>query len=224
MIQQVLSNCLRDKRINKPVVTVVTQVEVDAHDEAFKHPSKPVGKFYTKREALSLIAGREWSMFEDAGRGWRRVVPSPTPKRIVEAASIKALVEAGHIVIAGGGGGVPVAINRYKKHYGTEAVVDKDLTSALLATAIKADILLILTGVRYAYLNFNSPKKKPIKNATAKELKNYLKAGEFATGSMGPKIKACLNFLKSGGKQAIITSIPNCLKALQGKAGTHLVK
>ncbi|MFH1653339.1 MAG: carbamate kinase [Pseudomonadota bacterium] len=224
MIQQVLSNCLRDKKIKKPVITLITQIEVDAHDDAFENPSKPIGKFYTKRQAMELMAGKDWCMREDAGRGWRRVIASPKPKKILEAESIKELFHKGHIVIAAGGGGIPVSLNRLKKYYGVEAVIDKDLSSALLAHSIKADILLILTGVEYAYTSFGTKKQKALKNTNIAELKKLLKAGEFAAGSMKPKIEACLNFLKHGGKKAIITSIPNIQKALKGKTGTHIVK
>jgi carbamate kinase len=222
MIQQVLTNCLRKRGIKVPVVTAITQLLVDAHDPAFDHPSKPVGMFYSEQEAKELMAGRGWTMREDAGRGWRRVVPSPKPVRALEAEAIKALFERGTIVIAGGGGGVPVALNRHNAFYGIEAVIDKDLTSALLANEIGAETLVIMTGVEYAYAGFNTPNQRALATLTAEEVQLHLEHGEFADGSMRPKIEACLLFLKNGGKEAIVTSIPNCLAALRGKTGTHI--
>ncbi len=223
MIQQVLNNCLRERGIKKPVVSVVTQAYVDAHDKAFDNPLKPIGMFYSRKKAKELMAAKKWVLKEDAGRGWRRVVASPYPIDIVEKDSIKLLFDNNHIVIAGGGGGVPIGRNRHNKFYGIEAVVDKDRSSALLAVAVKADILLIMTGVEFAYINFQQPQQKALTKVKSSKLKEYLKKGEFASGSMKPKIEACLSFLENGGKQAIITSIPNCLAALKGKTGTHIV-
>lgn len=222
MIQQVLANCLRVRGIKKPVSTVITQVYVDAHDEAFDNPTKPIGKFYTEKEAQELMAAREWIMKEDAGRGWRRVVPSPRPIEIQEKETIKLLFKNKHLVIAGGGGGVPVSRNRHDKYYGIEAVVDKDLTSALLAVEVGAEVLVIMTGVEFAYIGFGTKSQRALTKMTASEIEMHLDNGEFADGSMKPKIEACLNFLKNGGKEAIITSIPNCLTALRGKTGTHI--
>jgi len=222
MIQQVLTNCLRERGIKKPVATVITQVYVDAHDKAFDNPSKPVGMFYNEKEAQEMMAGRGWVLKEDAGRGWRRVVPSPFPIDIQEKEVIKILFDKGHIVIAAGGGGVPISLNRYNKYYGIEAVIDKDRSSALLATEIGAEILLIMTGVEYAYIGFGGPNQRALTNMTVKEIEMHLANGEFADGSMKPKIEACLNFLENGGKEAIITSIPKCLAALRGKTGTHI--
>jgi len=223
MIQQVLGNCLRKRGAKEATaVSVVTQVLVDAHDPAFDNPTKPVGLFYTEAEAKEMMAGRGWTMSEDAGRGWRRVVPSPKPIRALEADAIKTMFERGYIVIAGGGGGIPVSINRYNHHYGVEAVIDKDLTSALLANEVGATTLLIMTGVEYAYIGFGAPNQRPLTNVSAAELKKYLDAGEFADGSMKPKIEACLNFLEAGGEEAIITSISRSLAALRGRVGTHV--
>ncbi|MFH1874481.1 MAG: carbamate kinase [Pseudomonadota bacterium] len=222
MIQQVLINCLRERQIKKPVVSLVTQVYVDAHDPAFDNPVKPIGMFYTRKRAKELMAAKRWSLKEDAGRGWRRVVASPNPIDVVEKESIKLLFDNKHIVIAAGGGGVPISRNRHDKFYGIEAVVDKDRSSALLANEVGVDILLIMTSVEFAYINYQTPKQKALTNVKAAELKAYLEAGEFAIGSMRPKIEACLNFLEQGGKQAIITSIPKCLAALRGKTGTHV--
>jgi carbamate kinase len=222
MIQQVLTNCLRKRGVKVPVVTAISQVLVDAHDQAFDHPSKPVGMFYSEQEAKELMAGRGWTMKEDAGRGWRRVVPSPKPVRVLEAEPIKVMFEKGYIVIAGGGGGVPVSLNRHNSFYGIEAVIDKDLTSALLANEIGADTLVIMTGVEYAYAGFGTPNQRALTTLSVEEVQLHLDHGEFADGSMRPKIEACLLFLKNGGREAIITSIPKCLAALRGKTGTHI--
>lgn len=222
MIQQVLTNCLRERGIKKPVATMVTQAVVDVNDPAFENPSKPVGMFYTGREAKELMAGKSWTMQQDAGRGWRRVVPSPRPIHILEGEVIKHLFDKSYIVIAGGGGGIPVGLNRYNKYYGMEAVVDKDLTSALLANEIEADTLLIMTGVEYAYVDFRGKNQRALTRVNSEEMEKHLVNGEFADGSMKPKIEACLSFLEHGGKEAIITSIPNALLALRGKTGTHI--
>jgi carbamate kinase len=222
MIQQVLANCLRKRGVRLPVVTAISQMLVDAHDPAFENPSKPVGMFYSEQEARELMAGRSWTMKEDAGRGWRRVVPSPKPVRALEAEAIKTLFDKGYIVVAGGGGGIPVALNRHNSYYGIEAVIDKDLTSALLASEIGAETLVIMTGVEYAYVGFGTQNQRALDSLTAEEVSLHLEHGEFADGSMRPKIEACLQFLRDGGKEAIITSIPKCLAALRGKTGTHI--
>lgn len=222
MIQQVLTNCLRKRGVKLPVVTAITQVMIDVHDPAFDNPTKPVGMFYSEREAKELEVGRGWTMKEDAGRGWRRVVPSPKPIKILEAEPIKAMFDKGYIVIAGGGGGVPVGINRHNSYYGAEAVVDKDLTSAILATEIGAETLIILTAVEHAYIDFRGPNQRALADLKASEIRTHMDHGEFADGSMKPKIEACLNFLDGGGKCAIITSISKCLAALRGKTGTRI--
>jgi carbamate kinase len=222
MIQQVLTNCLRERGVKQPVSTVITQTVVDVNDPAFDNPSKPVGMFYSKREAKELMAGRGWTMHQDAGRGWRRVVPSPRPMHVIEAEVIKHLFDKGYIVIAGGGGGIPVGLNRYNKYYGMEAVVDKDLTGALLANQVEADVLLIMTGVEHAYIDFRGKNQRALTEVSADEIEKHLANGEFADGSMKPKIEACLSFLEHGGKETIITSIPNALLALRGKTGTHI--
>lgn len=223
MIGQVLTNCLRERGIKKSVATIISQAVVDVNDPAFENPSKPVGMYYTSKEAKKLMAGRGWIMKQDAKHGWRRVVPSPRPLYVLEKETIKLLVDKGNIVIAGGGGGVPVGLNRYNKFYGMEAVVDKDLTSARLANEIEADTLLIMTGVEFVYTDFRGKKQRALTKIRAKDMKIHLDAGEFADGSMKPKIEACLSFLENGGRKAIITSIPNCLMALRGKTGTTIV-
>lgn len=224
MIQQILTNCLRERGIAKPVATIVTQVMVDVNDPAFEQPNKPVGMFYPEREAKEMMAGRGWVMRDDAGRGWRRVVPSPRPLHLLERDTIKELFDRGYIVVAGGGGGIPVARNRFDKFYGVEAVIDKDLTSALLGIEIEAHTLMILSGVEYAYLDYRSPERQALRSVRCDECRGYLDEGQFADGSMKPKIEACISFLTHGGTEAIITSLPNGLRALRGETGTHIRK
>ena len=168
------------------------------------------------------MAGKGWAMKEDAGRGWRRVVPSPKPLKVLEPDALKSLLNEGYIVIAGGGGGVPVAKNRHKLYYGTEAVIDKDLTSSLIATELCASTLLILTAVEHAFIHFGTQKEEALGKIKKEKLREYFEAGEFKEGSMAPKVEACLKFLDNGGDEAIITSIPSCLHALRGKTGTRI--
>lgn len=222
MIQQVLTNCLRKRGVELPVATVITQSLVDVHDPAFDNPTKPVGMFYSEQEAKELSAGRGWTMKEDAGRGWRRVVPSPKPIRLLESECVKTLFDKGYIVIAGGGGGIPVGINRNNSFYGIEAVIDKDLSSAILASEVGADTFVILTAVEHAYVSFGKPEQRALTNVTAAEAKQLMEKGEFAAGSMKPKIEASLKFLENGGKKVIITSDSMCLAALRGRTGTHI--
>jgi carbamate kinase len=224
MLQQVLYNCLRERGIKKPVATIVTQVVVDVNDPAFERPCKPVGRFYNEGEAKELMAGRGWDMQDDAGRGWRRFVPSPRPIHVLEIETIRDLFDKGYIVIAGGGGGIPVGLNRHNKYYGLEAVIDKDRTSAVLAHSVEANTLLVMTAVEYAFLGFRTPDQRALTKVSAAEMQKYLEADEFAVGSMKPKVEACLSFLENGGSEAIITSIPNALLALRGKTGTHIKK
>ncbi|HQH80171.1 MAG TPA: carbamate kinase [bacterium] len=224
MIQQVLKNALKKREISTPVATIVSQALVDVNDPAFENPTKPIGMFYTEKEANELRAGRGWTMKEDAGRGFRRVVPSPKPMSILEADVIKTLFDKGFIVVAGGGGGVPIGLNRHGLYYGIEAVIDKDLTSALIATEVGADTLVILTAVEFAYLDFLGENKRALTEVKAAEMQRYLDAGEFPAGSMKPKVEAALKFLEAGGKKAIITSLSNCLAALRGRTGTHITK
>jgi carbamate kinase len=222
MIQQILTNSLRERGVKTPVATVVTQVVVDANDEAFENPTKPIGMFYDEREAKELMAGRGWIMQEDAGRGWRRMAPSPRPLHVLEREVIKHLFDKRYIVVAGGGGGIAVALNRHNKYYGLEAVVDKDRTSALLATEVEADTFMILTAVDNVFIDYKGKNQRALHAVSAEQMKRYMDEGEFAAGSMKPKIEACLYFLEHGGAEAIITSIPNALLALRGKTGTHI--
>ncbi len=222
MIQQALINELRRRRINRSVLTVITQVIVDKDDPAFKNPTKPIGPFYTKEEAEELKQRHpDWVIIEDCGRGYRRVVPSPDPKEIVEIDAIKTLINSGHIVIACGGGGIPVIKTR-NGYVGVDAVIDKDLASERLASNIKADIFMILTDVDGAYLNYGRPDAKLLREVTLSEIKRYYQEGHFKAGSMGPKVLATIRFLESGGKHAIIGHLDKALLNLRGEAGTHI--
>jgi len=223
-LQQTLQNELHRRGINKPVATVVTQVLVDHNDTAFKNPSKPIGGFMDKEEADHRAKDMGWTVVEDAGRGWRRVVASPLPKEVVELHSIKALIEAGVVVIAVGGGGIPVIDKGDRYLVGTAAVIDKDYASSLLAQEVKADLFLISTAVEKVALNFGKPDQKWIDKMTVAEAKQYLAAGtHFAKGSMAPKIQAILWFLDAGGKEALITDPGNIGRALRGETGTRVI-
>lgn len=223
MIQQMLGNVLKARKIKKSIVTVVTQVIVDINDPAFKQPTKPIGPFYSKEKAGRYRKEKKWAIAEDAGRGYRRVVPSPKPLKIVENNVIKKLVENDVIVIAAGGGGIPV-VSEKNFLKGVEAVIDKDLASSLLASDINAEIFLISTNVEYVFLNYNKPDQTGIDRMSVKDAKKYLSEGHFLPGSMGPKIEAGIDFLEKGGKEVIITS-PECIgDALKGKTGTHIVR
>jgi len=222
MIQQCLHNEFRRRGIRRPVATVVTQVLVKRNDPAFKNPTKPIGPFYGKTKAIRYRAERNWKIIEDSGRGWRRVVPSPMPIQVVELDVIRTLSRRGIVVIAAGGGGIPVVQERGKLK-GIEAVIDKDYASALLAVGLKADLFLISTAVEKAALNFGKPNQEPLDRMTLTEAKKYFGEGHFSPGSMGPKIQATINFLERGGKEAIITSPESIEDALLGKTGTHIL-
>lgn len=219
-LQQSLQNELHKRSMKKDVATIVTQVVVDSEDPAFQKPTKPIGAFYSKEEADSIAADKGYIFKEDAGRGWRQVVPSPTPKRIVELNSIKTLIEAGELVIAGGGGGVPV-VETEEGLQGVPAVIDKDRSSALLAANVGADKLIILTAVDYVAINFNKPDQKNLENLSVAEAKQYIDEGQFASGSMLPKVEACLSFVEGHPeREAIITSLSGLDAALAGQLGT----
>jgi carbamate kinase len=220
-LQQNLQNELHRRQVDKPVSTVVTQVLVDREDPAFKTPSKPIGSFMEQDEADRRAEEMGWDVVEDAGRGWRRVVASPLPVEVVEFPAIKALVEAGVVVIAVGGGGIPVIDTGDRQLQGTAAVIDKDFASSLLAQLLEADLLLISTAVEKVALNFGKPNQEWISHMTLSELKKYIAEGtHFAKGSMEPKMKAIEWFLESGGKQAIVTDPENIGRALKGETGT----
>ena len=202
--------------------TVVTQVEVDSNDPAFKNPSKPIGSFLDEATAKERMAEGQ-TFVEDAGRGYRRVVPSPKPMNIVEVEAIKKLIDSGFTVIATGGGGIPVVENADGELVGIEAVIDKDFASGLLANNINADVLLITTAVEKVAINFNTPEVKWLDSMTIAEAKQYIEEGHFAPGSMLPKVQACIKFLEDGGEKALITDPPNILRALNGETGTWIV-
>lgn len=219
-LQQSLQNELHKRGMTKDVATIVTQIVVDPADSAFQNPTKPIGAFYTKEEADSIAEDKGYIFKEDAGRGWRQVVPSPTPKRIVELNSIKTLIEANELVIAGGGGGVPV-VETEEGLKGVPAVIDKDRSSALLADNVGADKLIILTAVDYVAINFNKPDQKNLEDISVEEAKKYIDEGQFAAGSMLPKVQACMSFVEGHPeREAIITSLSGLDAALAGQLGT----
>jgi carbamate kinase len=223
-LQQNLQNELRRRGINKPVATVVTQVLVDRNDPAFKSPSKPIGGFMDEAEGKRRQTEMGWTVVEDAGRGWRRVVASPLPKEIVEIDAIKALIAAGVIVISTGGGGIPVIRNEAGNLEGIAAVIDKDFGSSLLANNVGAEMFVISTAVEKAALNYGKPDQKWLDKITLADAKKYLAEGtHFAKGSMAPKIQAIIRFLEGGGKQALITNPENIGRALKGETGTLIV-
>lgn len=224
-IQQGLSKVLRHRGINKNVVTVVTQMVVDKDDPKFKAPSKPIGPFYTEEEAKAIAAEKGYTMKEDAGRGWRRVVASPLPVEIVELDAVKTLNDAGFVVVTVGGGGIPVVRNEAGDLEGVAAVIDKDLASEKLARDMDADALVILTAVEKVSINFKKPDQKDLDRMSAAEAKQYIKEGHFAPGSMLPKIEAALNFVESKpGRIAIITSLDKAVDAIEGRAGTTITE
>jgi len=222
LIQQKLGERLLAKGISAPVVTVITQVLVHEDDPAFQNPQKPIGPFYTEERARELLEhGYVMKRVVSAARGWRRVVPSPDPKEIVELETIRALVAAGGIVIACGGGGIPV-VRRDGKLEGIAAVIDKDLASALLAKQLGAEVLLNLTDVANVALNYGTPEQVDLRRLSLVEAKRYLAEGHFPPGSMGPKVEAAIRFLEDGGRRAIIASLGQAYRALQGLTGTEI--
>ncbi|GAN33208.1 MAG: carbamate kinase [Candidatus Brocadia sp. AMX2] len=224
MIQQSLTNRLRKEKIDRCVVTVLTQVIVDKDDKAFSNPTKPIGPFFTKEEAENFRREKGWHIVEDSHRGYRRVVPSPNPLKIVEERAIKTLLGAGEIVIAAGGGGIPVILKEDGDLEGVDVVIDKDLASSVLARDTKADCLMMLTGVEHAFLNFKQSNEQALSRLTVNEAQRYFQEGHFPPGSMGPKIQAAMNFLTWGGELAIITSIDKVKDALDGRTGTKIIK
>jgi len=222
MVQQALGNEFRLRQIPRQVVTIVTQVLVDRDDPGFKNPSKPIGGFMTPEEAKKFEA-MGWTIVEDAGRGYRRVIASPRPLEIVEVEAITTMLAAGWVVIAVGGGGIPVIRNSSGELRGSPpAVIDKDLASALMATRAQADLFVISTGVEKVAIHFNKPDQQWLDRMTASEARQYLAEGHFAAGSMKPKIEAVLSYLDGGGKEALITDPPNIARALAGETGTHI--
>jgi carbamate kinase len=222
MIQQALRNSLRVMGLSMNVITVVTQTLVDKNDPAFANPTKPIGGFLTESEARKFEADG-WPIVEDAGRGWRRVVASPQPLEIVELDAIKLALQNDYVVVAAGGGGIPVVRNHKGELRGAYAVIDKDWASSLLALGINADLFVISTGVEKVALNFNKPDQQWLDRVTLKEVRQYIQEGQFAPGSMLPKVEAVVRFLERGGPQALITDPPNIARALRGETGTCFV-
>lgn len=223
-LQQNLVNEFRQLGIDRSVATVVTQVEVAADDPAMLNPSKPIGTFLDEEEAKRRRDEEGWDVVEDAGRGWRRVVASPLPKRIVEIAVIRLLIEAGTVVICVGGGGIPVVADENGDLHGVAAVIDKDLASAMLANDLDADMLLISTAVEKVALNWGTPEQRWVSEMTLTDVRRYLDEGtHFAEGSMAPKMRAVVSFLEGGGKKALITDPPNIGRAVAGETGTRIV-
>ena len=224
MIQQSLQNKLRTFKIDREVVTLVTQVRIDEQDPAISDPTKFVGKTYSEQTAKSYANKLGWDIAEQNPGEWRRVVPSPLPHYVMHGKSIKALVDRGTIVLAAGGGGIPVFNDKNYRLKGIDAVIDKDLTAAKLGRVIRAQELWIITDIDYVYLRFKKEGQKAISQMTTLEAEQYLDDGEFKKGSMAPKIRAALYFLKHYGEKVIITSIPSITDAIHGKAGTRIIK
>jgi carbamate kinase len=222
-LQQNLRNEFRRRGIEKQAVTVVTQVVLDRNDPSFQNPTKPIGGFMDEAEARERAEKEGWAVVEDAGRGWRRVVASPLPQRIVELDAVRELLRAGMVTITVGGGGIPVIEDEQGNLVGVAAVIDKDYASSLLARSIQADLFLISTAVEKVYLNYNKPNQQAIDRMTLAQAKQYMAEGHFAKGSMLPKIQAIIWFLEAGGKEALITDPPNIARALRGETGTWIV-
>ncbi|MBS3794172.1 MAG: carbamate kinase [Candidatus Thorarchaeota archaeon] len=223
MLQRALHNEFKRRDIDKHAATIITQTLVDKDDPAFKNPAKPVGTFMDKDTAEKRAKKQGWEIIEDAGRGWRRVVPSPIPKEIIQQPAINALIKEGIVTYAVGGGGIPVIRNEDGTLEGVEAVIDKDRASSLLASDMGVDLLLISTAVEKAYLNFGTEDQEPIDEMTPSEAEKYIEENHFAAGSMLPKVEACVEFIKKGGDLAIITDPANITNALEGKTGTRIV-
>jgi carbamate kinase len=223
MLERMLMNRLHFLKLDAPVASLLTEVVVDKHDPGFAHPTKPVGPFYPEFRAMELMRTKKWKMKEDSGRGYRKVVPSPKPIEIVQLDAIHALLDRGHCVIAGGGGGIPVIRDASGYLVGVEAVIDKDRLSALLAAKLGAELYIILTGVEKVALDFGKPTQRWVDRMTASEARKHLAEGQFPPGSMGPKIESALAYLEGGGHDVLITTA----EALKGKdpaeVGTHIV-
>lgn len=223
ILQQSLLNELRKRKMSRYVVTVVTQVVVDKNDPAFAAPSKPIGPFLSREEAAQRREELGWQIEEDPGRGWRRLVPSPSPLKVIQRQMIRDAVRQGHIVVACGGGGIPVYRKPDGQYGGVEAVIDKDLTSSVLATNIGAELLVILTAVPQVYAGFGTPEQRALGAVTLEEIEGLRDQGHFPPGSMGPKIEAVIGFLRAGGRRALITNPESLPQAIEGRAGTHFV-
>lgn len=224
MLQRSVHNIFKQRNVPGKITSVVTQVIVDQNDPAFRNPTKPIGPFYTKERVQELQKENPEIVFkEDAGRGWRRVVASPVPQRIIERDSVRALLNQSHIVVTGGGGGIPIAVEE-DRYVGVEAVVDKDLVASIIARDLNADKLIILTGVDRVFVDFGKPTQRPIPRMSVEEAEAYMAEGQFPEGSMKPKIEAALGYLASGGKEVVITSIDTLSEALEEKNGTVIYR
>ena len=222
-LQQALENEFHRRGLKNSVATIVTQTLVDRADPAFAKPSKPIGEFYTREQAQERMRVEQWTMVEDAGRGWRRVVASPKPVRIIEAEVVRHLVKDGYVVVAAGGGGIPVMADGQGMLSGVPAVIDKDLASAVLANQIGADMLMISTAVERVCLNYGQPDQRELDSLMVTEARQFAAAGQFAAGSMLPKVEACVQFLQGGGREAVITCPGKLSLALNGISGTRIV-
>ena len=223
LLMQAIENALREKGNPRHVASLLTQVEVDRDDPAFKNPTKFVGPFFKEEQAKKIATELNWLMREDSGRGWRHVVPSPKPKHICDISLVEALLKRGTIVIAGGGGGIPVVRDAKGVRTGVPAVIDKDLTSAHMGNVLGIEELLILTAVPRVAVNFGKPNQKELAEVSLEEIKAYHKEGHFPPGSMGPKVDAAIRFIEGGGKRAIISHLEHAMPAILGKTGTHIV-
>ena len=221
-LQQALENEFRRRGLKKSVATIITQTLVDRSDPAFAKPSKPIGEFYTQAQAEERMRIEKWTMVEDAGRGWRRVVASPKPVRIIEAEVVRHLVKDGYVVVTAGGGGIPVVADEAGLLSGVPAVIDKDLASAVLARQIGADLLVISTAIERVCLDFGKPGQRALDSMTAAEAQKYAAAGHFAAGSMLPKVEACVHFVQGGGLAGVIASPAKLSQAMEGAAGTRI--
>lgn len=224
MLERSMRNQLRKQNPQKEVATLITQVMVDPRDPAFENPSKPIGPFFTAYRAAALRKEKRWPMVEDSGRGYRRVVPSPLPQRIINLEILKALVKEGICVIAAGGGGIPAYYDAHGNIKGVEAVIDKDYTSSLIASELKADLFVILTNVEYVAINFGKKTQKNLTRVRLKEIRRYYEKGHFPPGSMGPKIKAAMEFIERGGREVVVTSAKELIRSIKDKSGTHIVR
>ncbi|MAT38146.1 MAG: carbamate kinase [Ectothiorhodospiraceae bacterium] len=223
LLQRALEDELREHKLDNRVATVLTKVRVDPADQAYQNPTKPIGPFYTKEVAQEKQRTLGWDIVEDSARGYRRVVPSPEPKHVYEEPIIHEMIESGNIVIALGGGGIPVIEKENGDIEGSEAVIDKDRASSLLASSLKVDLFIISTDADQVYIDFKKKTQHGIQTATAEEMQQHYDSGQFPAGSMGPKVQSAIRFIENGGKKVIITSYEYLMDALDGKAGTHIV-
>jgi carbamate kinase len=223
LLVQALENALREADNGRHVACLLTQVEVDPEDPAFADPSKPIGPFFDEAEARRIGAELGWTMKEEAGRGWRHVVPSPRPRHVCDISLVQVLARRGTVVIAGGGGGIPVLRGPKGVRHGVQAVIDKDLTSAHMANVLGIEVMLILTAVPKVALNYGTPEQKDLDRVSLRELRGLMAEGHFPPGSMGPKMEAAIRFLEGGGERVIVAHLDQAMAALRGEAGTHIV-